>query len=211
MVISRTATLLVSAIGILIAAGVGYVLYQGAKKRAEQQALVSVVTETTSQLRDGLKSPSPQILEKLEGNLRVARAWSNPYMADATEHYLIGAREIVRQRGEVERLQQKAAASRAALEAHMNRAARRDTPWIRVASELKKQVERDHADLDRALGTLAELLEGLPDAQKRLSPYVEASLVLDDGVRKQARQQALAEAQRASAALKEARSLAPRF
>ena len=208
---SRAATVLVAALGVAIAVAVGYGLHQSAKKRAEQRALVTVVTETTRQLQAGLKAPSSEMLEQLDGQLAVARAWSNPYAADATEHYLIGAREILRLRAESLRLARHAAASRAALQAHMGAAARRDSQWIRAASALKKQVERDHADLDRVLATLAEQLEALPDSQKRLAPYVDASLILQDQVRKQAREQALAEARQSAAALKEARSLAPRF
>lgn len=208
---SRTATLVAAALGLVIAGAVGYGLYKAVKKRAEERAVVSVVSETTAQLREALKKPAAATAEQIEGNLRVAKSWSNVYMADAAEHYLIGAREIVRKRAEAARLAQKFAASRAALAAHMNHAARRDTTWIRTASELKKQVERDHFDLEITLNALAELLQSLPEAQKRLTPYVEASATLDDALRRQARDQALAEIKRASAELERARSLAPRF
>jgi hypothetical protein len=93
----------------------------------------------------------------------------------------------------------------------MGRAAARDSSWIRTASRLKKQMEQDHFDLESSLNTLAELLQSLPQAQKRLEPYVAASLTLDDGLRAKARQQALDEAKRAAAELQRARSLAPRF
>lgn len=206
-----TGTLVAAALGLVIAVAAGYGLYQAAKKRADQRAVISVVSETTTQLREALKTPSAGAAEQIEGNLRVARSWSNPYMADAAEHYLIGAREIVRKRAEAARLARKFAASRAALAAHIHRAGRRDTSWIRAASELKKQVDRDHFDLEITLNALAELLHSLPEAQKRLAPYVEASLTLDDGLRRQAREQALAEIERAAAELEKARSLAPRF
>src|SRR5690606_276962 len=138
---SRSATAVAGAIAIAIAAAVGYGLHQAAKKRAEERALVAMVGQTTAQLEAALKTPSAVALESIEGKLKVADAWSNPYMADAAEHYLIGAREIVRRRVEVARLSEKAGASRAALAAHMRRAGRRDGEWIRVASELKQQVE----------------------------------------------------------------------
>ena len=205
--ISKTGTVIAALAGIAIAAGVGYGLHKAAKKRSEARAVVSVVSETTTQLRDALKTPLPETLEKIEGNLRVTRAWSNAEIADATEIYLIGAREIVRRRAEATRYAQQAAASRAALAAHMNRAAHRDTPWIRTALDLKKQVERDHVDLDIQLKALAVLLDTLPDAHKRLAPHVAASLLLEDEFRKQARNAVLDEAKRASSELDKARSL----
>jgi hypothetical protein len=190
---------------------VGYGLHQALKKHNEKRAVVSVVGETTAQLRDVLKTPAPGVAEKIDGNLRVARSWSNAYMADAAEHYLIGAREIARQRAEAARHAQRFAASRAALAAHMHRAGARDTAWIRTASQLKKQMERDHFDLENALRTLAELLQSLPEAATRLAPYVEASLTLDDKARLQARQRALEDLKRANLELDRARSLAPRY
>jgi hypothetical protein len=207
---SRTGTIVASAVGIAIAVAVGYGLHQTTKKRNEQRAVVSVVGETTTQLRSALKTARPEALEKIEGNLRVAKAWSNPELADATEHYLIGAREILRRRAEADRLARKAAASRAALSAHMMRAARRDTPWIHTASDLKKQVERDHFDLDMQLKALADLFDTLPEAHKRLAPHVAESQLLEDAVRKRAQREVLEEAKRASAELEKARSLAPR-
>jgi hypothetical protein len=207
----RTGTVVAAALGLVIAGGVGYGIHQAVKKRAEQTAVVSIVGETTAQLRQVLQAPSAEVAGKIDGNLRVARSWSNVYMADAAEHYLIGAREIARKRADAARHAQKFAASRAALAAHMGRAGARDTPWIRTASQLKKEVEQAHFDLHSSLETLADLLRSLPEAQKRLEPYVAASLTLEDGLRTRARQQALDEAKRATLELEKARSLAPRF
>ena len=196
-----------AAVGLAIAAAVGYGLHLSAKKRAEERALTSVLAETTAQLRAALRTSTAGSADQIEGNLRVARSWSNPELAEATEHYLIGAREIVRRRADSLRFGQKAAASRAALAAHMNRAGRRDASWLRSASELKKQVERDHFDLDVSLKALAELLDMLPDANKRLAPHVQASLLLEESVRREARTHAAEEAKRAAGELEKARML----
>ena len=142
-----------------------------------------------------LKIPSREALEKIEGSLRVAQSWSNTELVQATEPYLVGAREILRRRADASRLTQKAAASRAALAAHIARAPRRDTPWIRAAMDLKKQVERDHFDLDVQLNALADLLDTLPEANKRLTPHVQA-LPSEDARRRDAREGVLAEAKR---------------
>jgi hypothetical protein len=211
MATQKTGTVVAAVLGLVIAGGVGYGIHQQVKKRAEARAVVSIVGETTEQLRQALQAPSAEVAGRIDGNLRVARSWSNVYMADAAEHYLVGAREIAKKRAESARHAQRFAASRAALAAHMNRAGARDTAWIRAASQLKKQVEQDHFELQTSLDALADLLGSLPEAHKRLEPYVAASLMLDDGLRAKARAQALDEAKRATAELEHARSLAPRF
>jgi hypothetical protein len=204
---TRIATVLVAAAGVGIAAVVGYLLHKEARRVYEAHAVVEIVGDATAQLKRGLKISSPDALEIIEGSLREVSTWSsNPEVADATEYYLIGARHILRRRADVDRLKQQAAASRAALSAHMMRAAQRDTPWIRTALQLKKQVERDHADLDVQFGALADLLRSFPDANKRLAPHVQASLLLEDTVRRSAHQAVLDEAQRARAELEKTRS-----
>ena len=207
---TRIATVLVAAAGIAVAAGVGYLLHKEAKQRSEARAVVSIVGDATVQLKSGLKMPSAEALERVEGMLRVAQTWSNPDLADATEQYLVGAREILRRRAEASRLARKAAASRAALAAHMRHAGRRDVPWIRSASELKKAVERDHFDLEVQLNALADLLEDLPEANKRLAPHVKASLLLEDSVRSDTREAVIEEARRARYELDKARALGQR-
>lgn len=203
---SRIATGFVATVAMVIAVGVGYGLHAAHKKREEQRALVSVVGDTTVQLRGALKSPSPEALGKIENSLNIAKHWSNADLVDATEQYLVGARAIVRRRAEANRLQAKAAASRAELAAHMQRAGNRDTPWIHTASALKRQVERDHFDLEMQLKALADLLDSLPEANKRLAPHVEASLLFDDEARRGARKGVLDESSRASAELEKVRA-----
>lgn len=205
---SRTGTLTATAAALAIAVAVGYALHVTAKKRAEERAVVSVLTDATAQLRQVFKTPAPDALEKVEAGLRLTQEWRNAEVADATQHYLIGAREILRRRADSLRFAQQAAASRAALAGHMNRAGgRRGPSWFRTASELKRQVEREHFDLELSLKTLAELLDTLPDAHKRLAPHVQASLLLEDSVRTQARAQVVEEARRAAGELEKARRL----
>jgi hypothetical protein len=204
---AKIAKVLVAAACLAVAAVVGYVLFKEGKKRYEARAVVSIVQNATAQLKAGLKTPTREGIEQIEADIRRTHGWSNVEIADATEQYLIGAREILRRRAEATRLSQKAAASRAALVAHMDRAPRRDLPWIRVAMDLKKQVERDHFDLDVQLGALADLLGVMPEANKRLAPHVSASLLFEDSVRRSARDAVLQEARRARSDLDKARGL----
>src|SRR6185369_770524 len=48
-------------------------------------------------------------------------------------------------------------------------------------------VVREHFDLDVQLNALASLLGSLPEANKRLAPHVQASLLLEDSKRRNAR------------------------
>lgn len=204
---SRSGTLIAATVGIVIAAAVGYGLHKATKERNEKRAMVSVVGDTTVRLRDALKTPSPEALAKIDGDLRVAKTWGNAELGEATEFYLVSARAILRRRADADRFKQKAFASRAVLAAHMNRAARRDTTWIRAATDLKRQVERDHFDLDVQLKALADLLDSFPEANKPLAPHVQASLLLEAGLSKQARREVLEEAKQASTELEKVRRL----
>jgi hypothetical protein len=91
---------------------------------------------------------------------------------------------------------------------HMAAASGRDTYWIRVATDLKKRVERDHSELDTSLKALSKLLYSLPDSQKRLEPLVGAALLLEESERRAARERAEENAKRAHDELEKVRKLA---
>jgi hypothetical protein len=204
---TKIAGILVAAAGLAIATGVGYLLQKEARQRSEARAVVTIVQEATVELERGLKMPSQEAVERLEGSLHVAQAWHNRNLVQDTEPYLVGVREILRRRTDASRLTKRAASSRAALAAHMSHAGRRDTPWIRAAMVLKRQVERDHFELDMQLNALADLLGSLPEANKRLTPHVQASFLLEESKRRNAREAVLAEAKRARDELNKARAL----
>jgi hypothetical protein len=126
----------------------------------------------------------------------------------AAEDYIHGAREIVRHRSEAERLTREAAMSRRALSMHMAAASGRDTYWIRVATDLKKRVERDHFELDTSLKAVSHLLFTLPEAQQRLAPQVGAALLLEESERRAARERAEQHAKRAHDELEKVRRIA---
>jgi hypothetical protein len=194
---------------LAIAGGTGYALYAAKQKREQQRMVTVLLGETTGHLRKALNGPPPaDLVSRIDVNLKAAKAPRDPALSDAAEHYIQGAREIVRRRADAERLARDAAMSRRALSMHMAAASRRDTYWIRVASDLKKRVERDHFDLDVSLKALSELLLTLPDAQKRLEPHVDASLLLAEAERRKARERAQEAAKRAADELEKVRRLA---
>jgi hypothetical protein len=185
-------------------------LLLGQRKKVEDQRIAVLVADTTVQLRQALgKGPSGASQVKIEEYLQGAKASANAALGSAAEHYLLGARAIARQRAESERLQREAAAARNALAGHMARAERRNPNWIKNAAELKRRVEVSHADLNRTLKTLDDLLGNLPDAEKRLAPHVAASALLEAGEIDAARKRAQEESKRAAAELEQVRRIVP--
>jgi hypothetical protein len=200
---------IIAAVVLAIAGGTAYWLYAEKQKKEQQRALAALLGDTTVQLRKALNGPPPaELLSRIDANLKAAKAPRDPALADAAGHYIHGAREIVRRRGDAERLAREAAMSRRALAMHMAAASRRDSYWIRVASDLKKRVEREHFDLDVSLKALAQLLGTLPETQKRLEPHIDASLLLEEAERASARERAEQAAKRAAEELEKVRRLA---
>jgi len=194
----------------IVGAVIGYTMWGQHQKLQQERAVTALVADTTTQLRQALTAtPTKEIFSRIDGNLRSLKAPRQAELADAAEHYILGAREIVRRRLDAARFAQQAAAGRQALTAHMNAAGgRRGEAWFRAALDLKKKVEREHFELDITLKALYELLGSLPEAQTRLAPYVRAALLLEDPLRLQAREQARADAERAAGELEKVRRLA---
>jgi xanthosine utilization system XapX-like protein len=204
-----TAPLLIAVVAI-VGAVIGYTMWGQHQRLQQERAVTALLADTTAQLRQALTAtPTKEIFSRIDGNLRSLKAPRSPELADAAEHYILGAREIVRRRLDAARHAQQAAAGRQALAAHMSAAGgRRGEAWFRTALDLKKRVERDHFDLDITLKALQELLDSLPDAEKRLAPHVQPALLLEEPLRVQARGQARADAERAAAELVKVRRLA---
>jgi len=201
--------LVVAAVVLGIAGGTGYYLYAAKQKKDQQRRVAELLADTTQHLRKALNAPPPaDLVTRIDGNLKAAKAPRDPLLATAAEEYIHDAREIVRRRGEAERLTREAAMNRRALTMHMAAASGRDTYWIRVATDLKKRVERDHYELDSSLKALSTLLFNLPESTKRLEPQVGGTLLLEDGERRAARERAEQSQKRAHEELEKVRRLA---
>src|SRR5437763_6439893 len=185
----------------------GYVVYQ---KRAQQKQVAALVGDSTEKLSQALGAKvTPELVSALDANLQATKAPRLPELADAAEHYIIGARAIARRRVVTTELERRAAASRAALAGHMAHASRRNSGWLRDALSLKQRVEREHYDLGIALKALDELLYTVPESEKRLAPHVGQALLLDLKVADAARRQAQVDAQRANDEITRVRRLVP--
>jgi hypothetical protein len=195
----------------LIAAIGGYLAWSSSQKSQQQAALRALLSETTSILRESLaKAPTAEVAAKVDANLQAISASRDRGFADAAEHYILGAREIVRKRLDANRLTAEASEARRALAAHIARPTVPRERWIHAATELKRRVETQHGDLGRVLKALDENLESMADAQKRLEPFVPAASLIEPAAIAAARKRAQAEAVTAAADLEKARSLAPR-
>ena len=200
---------IVAAVVLAIAGGAGYYFYAQKAKKEQQRKVTELVADTTGLLRKALTAPpSAELVARIDGNLKAAKAPRDPMLTGAAEEYIHDAREIVRRRNDAERLTREAAMNRRALSMHMAAASGRDTYWIRVATDLKKRVERDHSELDTSLKALSSLLFHLPESQKRLEPLVGAPLLLEESERRAARERAEENAKRAHEELEKVRKLA---
>ena len=200
---------MVAALVLAVCGGMAYWLYAEKQKRVEQERVVALLGDTTAQLRRALNGPpAPELVARIDSNLKLAKAPYHRALGDAAEHYIQGAREIARKRADAERLTREAAMSRRALAMHMAAASNRDSYWIRIASDLKKRVERDHFDLDVSLKALSQLLYTLPESQKLLASHVDAALLLEDAECRKARERAEEAAKRATEELEKVRRLA---
>jgi hypothetical protein len=199
---------IVAALVLAISASLAYYLYIQKKKTEQRRNVVVLLGDTTTHLRRALNGPpAAEIITKIDGNLKLARAPNYPALEVAAGHYIHGAREIARRRTDAERFAREAAMSRRALTMHMAAASQRDSYWIRVAADLKKRVERDHHDLDVSLKALSHLLRTLPETQQDLASHVDASLLLAEAERRQARDRAEDQAKRAADELEKVRRL----
>ncbi len=196
--------------------------YTAQQRSAQQQAVAAAIIDTTARLRDSLavapnaagKRSLPRIDEhvaQVEGHLKTVRnARSLPELAALSEHYVLGAREILRRQALSIRQSEQSAASRAALLAHMRRAARRDGAWIRDAMTQKKTVEAQYFDYGLTLNALAELLKTFPESKQRLAPHVGEQVLLENAPAEVARSLVLKESKRVAEELNDVRRLAPR-
>jgi len=200
---------IIAALVLAISAGMAYFTYVGKQKKEQRENVIALLGDTTTHLRSALNGPpAPELVTRIDSNLKLARAPHDPELANAAEHYIQGAREIARKRADAERLAREAALSRRALSMHMAVASQRDSYWIRVAADLKKRVERDHHDLEVSLKALSHLLYTLPESQKELATHVDPSVLLEESERRKARERAEEAAKRASAELEKVRRLA---
>jgi len=167
---------------VALAALAAYWMFGSYQKQAQHKSIAALAAEGTAQLKAALAGePSAAGIARIDAlleELRRAGTSRQIAMAGAAEGYLVSARAIVLREADVARAEPRAAASRQALAAHMRAPRGRDDSWIRRASDLKKRMDQEQAELDRQLKTLRDLIYTFPEAEKALAPYVDNSLLL---------------------------------
>lgn len=208
--LSKSIALALAIVVFSLAVVFGRMGYAAYEKRSQQHKMAALVADTTARLRAAFGAQATRdIVSALDANLQAAKAPRDPELADAAEFYIIGAREIARRLVSVRELERQAAASRAALNGHMARAASRNDAWLRDAVVLKKRVEAQHFELGVTLGALDQLLKTFPESEKRLQPRVDPSVLLEPSVVDAARKQLKEEGYRAHDELLKVRNFLP--
>jgi hypothetical protein len=203
MVRNRTPAILVAAGLVLAAALIAYVLWSAHQNRVHREAVAAAVGDTTARLRETLGG-APLEPKKVEAHAAAAEAHlevlknrsRNRELADAAEHYVIGAREIFKRQAAAISGLERIATEKDLLTQHIGRAARRDREWINEAMARKKKVEAVYFDYNLALTGLSELLWGFPKTRKNLLPHLAESALLEVGPAEDAYRRVQAESKR---------------
>ena len=193
---------------VVLAAVIGLLAYKGHKKKLDETAIVTAVTESTLILREALGAEgAADAVSRLDAHLARVKAAERTPLADAAEDYVLGAREIARRRAEATRLAPPAAAARQALLAHLAAGGRRNDAWFRAAGDLKKRVENAHYELNAALKTLDSLIDGMHESRKVLGPLVGEKVLVEASALNTARARVQEELQRSATELERARQI----
>jgi hypothetical protein len=205
----------------------GYCAYDEYGKRELRRRVAVLVSDTTLRLTDalvigigGASIEQPDAAGKLDDQaqavdanleaLRRMNARPNRPLVDAAELYTLTARELLRRMASTHQYGVDLTASTKELFALSQGAARRSESWIGETFRAKNAAERDFLNYQGAAEATASLLASLSGAQAKLALEVDPSLLLDDGVRAKARDQALETLKRAADEIERARRLPPR-
>jgi len=192
---------------------VGYWALANWQKRSQFKAISELVAEGTAQLRGALTAPPSKEgiagIENAIERLQAARVSRQVAFAGAADTYLAGARTLMLRRADAERVAQVAAASRQALDAHMNTPRGRNDDWIRRAAELKRKMDADQVELERVLKVLAELLATFPETEKPVAAFAP-SATLDEATRAAALKRVQDELKRSAAEATRIANIVPR-
>jgi len=192
---------------------VGYWAAANWQKRSQFKAISELVAEGTAQLRGALTAPPSKEgiagIENAIERLQATRVSRQVAFAGAADTYLAGARTLMLRRADAERVAPVAAASRQALDAHMNTPRGRNDDWIRRATGLKRKMDVDQAELDRVLKVLAELLATFPETEKPVAAFAP-SATLDEATRAAALKRVQDELKRSAAEATRIANIVPR-
>jgi hypothetical protein len=210
---------------LIVATAAGYWAYSEYRKRELHERVAALVSDTTGRLRAALSEGSAgnnlaQFIRRVEdhateidrrlADLRTNSAVANRALVDAAELYGVSAREILRRMASSERYRAEFNESMQRLLGLMKEAGRRSNEWIGQAIRARERAERDYANYRGAADSLASLLDGLPAIHAKLAAAMDPALLLEEGLRKTVRDQALSAVRAAESEIQEARRFAIR-
>lgn len=207
------------ALAVIVAASVvGWWSYGEHQKRQQHDAIVALLADTGAQLRAALTATAggPEASRKLEEQVAAAErnlsalkgmdARREEALAEAADDYLLTSREVLKRVANMQRFRGLLSESLQALIEHM-RADNHTGAWVQQAVKARERANKDHRDLELAAGALDQLLQSLPASQKKVAPYVDPSLLIENGAIEAARARALDTAKRATAEIEKTRRL----
>lgn len=211
--------------GVLAALALGFWAYGALKQRDLVEAVVSLVGDTSAELKEALSleaasslAGTPEAVSRLERYarsttmrleaLRAMETWRDPELADAAKSYLSAARQLLQNQVASHRHRAHFADSTEILREHMSAASRRTDGWIEEALRRKRQVDRDYGEYRFAVETFGRLLAAYPEARSGLASRMDRGLLVEDTLVKEARARVLQAGKRAGAEMEKARELA---
>jgi hypothetical protein len=211
--------------GLLAAVAVGYWAHSALKKRELAEQVVSLVGDTSAQLREALSleavsslAGTPETVSRLErysrntaerlATLEGLDTWRDPPLSDAAHSYLAASRQLLANQVMSHRLRSQFSYSSETLREHMQGAGRRADGWIEEAMRRKTRVDGDYAQYRHAVENYERLLNEYRDLRADAVPRLGAQLVVDDALAAEARARVIEAGRRAAAEMQKARQLA---
>ncbi len=212
-----------AAIALIAVVALGYWGYSSYMKRELRAAVAVLLKDAGGQLGLAINiEAGPPVMDplqaatKLDGHVaaidktimqfkRLDLAWDRAF-TDGADSYLMTARDVIAKQAASHRLFLLHRESLQLLRDQM-RADNRTGPWVQTALRAKALAEKDFRNYRLAAAAYGTLLGSFPALQKRISGYVEPSVLIEEGLLAKARERALEASARAAAEMEKVRQL----
>src|SRR5687767_12226536 len=200
-------TLALTIAAVVFGGALGNAAYESHKKKVFRASVVALLQDAGQRMQEALtleaglpaegrKGTARQLAQHAAAvalDLQQAKALdgaSDHKLADAADGYLVNVREILRLQAASNRHRIALTSSLDALRAHM-RADDRTGGWITAAVRARERVDADYRDYRITTEAFGTVLDGLGAAEKKIAPYVDASLLSDPRLIEAARSRTL--------------------
>ena len=204
---------------------VGYWAHSALKKRELAEQVVSLLGDTSAQLREALSlealssyAGTPDTVSRLERYARNTaerivvleglEGWRDRELSDAARSYLSAAHQLLANQVASHRHRSQFSYSAETLREHMAGASRRGDGWIEEALRRKQQVDRDYVEYRYSVENFGRLLSTYADTRSDAVARLGAPLVVDESLASEARERVIEAGRHAAAEMQKARQLA---